>query len=408
VRAVLHVLGLPGGSAAWSELEQLARDTGGDLVRPTRNPADSADRLGLALSGSYVLEVESTPADRAGKPRPLRVAVRRKNLIVRSPRAWLPQADAALAVPVAPVADRRDTGPPPAVKPAVPANAEEPAAPPPGEPSLPSLTGGRDPELDRVLARAVEYVRGYRRDFANVVAEEDYVQTVTRNQATTTGEIRHLKSDFLMVTAADGTPWIPFRDVFELDGTRVRDRDDRLRKLFLDKPDAAMDQALRIRMEGARYNLGSVTRTVNVPTQPLFFLFPQTVAGFRFHRGGQEAIDAVRVWRVDFEETSRPTFIRGREGTDVPASGSFWIDPLTGRILKTQLRARHPGFTPDAPALLMETTVRYRRNDALGLWVPVDMRETYRSKGEWIDATAKYANFRTFQVRTEETIKIPK
>jgi hypothetical protein len=36
------------------------------------------------------------------------------------------------------------------------------------------------------------------------------------------------------------------------------------------------------------------------------------------------------------------------------------------------------------------------------------MVEYYRMRDQTIEATAKYANFRRFQVKTEETIRMPK
>jgi hypothetical protein len=36
------------------------------------------------------------------------------------------------------------------------------------------------------------------------------------------------------------------------------------------------------------------------------------------------------------------------------------------------------------------------------------MTEFYRFSGQTLDATAKYSGFRRFQVKTEETIVIPK
>ena len=61
----------------------------------------------------------------------------------------------------------------------------------------------------------------------------------------------------------------------------------------------------------------------------------------------------------------------------------------------------------------------FRHDPALGMWVPAEMRETYRTLTERslagvprlepiIEGTAVYSNFRRFQVKTEVGNVIPK
>jgi hypothetical protein len=237
------------------------------------------------------------------------------------------------------------------------------------------------------------------------VAEEDYRQTDVRVVA---GGSRRLKSDFLLATTADGQTWVPFRDVFEVDGKPVRDRDERLRKLFLEAPAAsAMEAAAKVQAESARYNVQSPRTTVNVPTTALTFLLEPHLRALRFHRGRDETVEGMLTLRVDFEETGAPTYIQTPEGTDIPARGSFWIDPLTGRIIRSFVEAT--AVTRNVQATnYMEATVLFRRSDRLGMWVPAEMHERYQLSGRTIEGDAKYSNFRSFQVRTEQEIKIPK
>jgi hypothetical protein len=52
------------------------------------------------------------------------------------------------------------------------------------------------------------------------------------------------------------------------------------------------------------------------------------------------------------------------------------------------------------------------RVGTIGLWVPAEMKETYQQQRgtTWftsLDGRATYANFRRFQVTTEEKIKAP-
>ena len=82
-----------------------------------------------------------------------------------------------------------------------------------------------------------------------------------------------------------------FRDVFEVNGRPVRDRDLRLQALFLDEVRLAVDQALEISQESARYNIGQVKRTVNLPTIALSFLHPLNQHRFAFEKIGELSID---------------------------------------------------------------------------------------------------------------------
>jgi VWFA-related protein len=399
-RAAIYVLGLPLGTraASWGELDQLSIATGGDLVRAGRTTDQALDRIGLALSGFYRLELEPSAADRDGRPHTVKVSVARASVTAHAARRIAPRDDPpffAVAPPPPPVVGASDL---------------------PDKPAHAASTGmvrrkGRapaaDPELDTIVARAAEYIAGYFREFRNVVAEEDYVQMVPSARPPVD---RRMKSDFLLVTAPDGNTWIPFRDVFEVDGRPIRDREDRLRKLFLESPPGtALEAMARVQDEGSRFNLVSLGRTdINVPTFALTILLDRNIRAFAFTRGREESIDRVALWRVDFEETGRPTLVRGADGSDVPSSGSFWIDPLTGRIVKTFLRAARDTGSDALAGLTLEATVDYRRSDTLGLWVPAAMREAYRLRGNTVEGRATYSKFRSFQVRTEQELKVVK
>ena len=106
------------------------------------------------------------------------------------------------------------------------------------------------PSLESVLARTGIYVGRFIEQFSSVVAEEKYVQDtlgnlpiimggrggVTSTAVNPPSRHRELKADFLLVKVGP-LEWLPFRDVYEVDGAAVRDREGRLQKLFL-KPSA--------------------------------------------------------------------------------------------------------------------------------------------------------------------------
>ena len=273
--------------------------------------------------------------------------------------------------------------------------------------------------LKIVMQRAGVYVKEFRRQLSSLVAEESYVQGVTpliaRPARPTPPTIhRELRSDFLLVWPAGADRYVEFRDVFEVDGKPVRDRQERLTALFLDgSASGARPRIQRIIDESARYNIGTIERNVNTPTLPLLFLEPDNQPRFRFKRVSAQAPAITRtprepsanftivteVWVVEYEEVQHRTLIRTTEGRNIPARGRFWIEPATGRVLMSEL-------TADSSAVRATIDVSYQSEPLLGFLVPIEMRERYegRRDGTLIEGNATYGNFRQFQVRTEEHI----
>ena len=170
--------------------------------------------------------------------------------------------------------------------------------------------------LDELVDRASDYVALYGKNFVGVVAEESYRQTVRGGRAGTDvrgfpieapSQRRDLKSDVLLVRAPAGDRWIQFRDVFEVDGKPVRDREERLTKLFLQPSADRKRQEEDIAAASARYNIGAVHRTMNVPALALDVLEPSN-----------------RVW---FDLSSRQPQRRDR-GARVPGRGTRPHDDL--------------------------------------------------------------------------------
>jgi hypothetical protein len=142
-----------------------------------------------------------------------------------------------------------------------------------------------------------------------------------------------------------------------------------------------------------------VLRNINTPTLPLDYLSPKRIGGMSFWRDGEETVEGIRAVGLAFEEISRPTMVQPSNGrADVPADGIYWVDPSTGRILKTRISLR-------AGRSEMTTTVSYKPAESLGLWVPAVMNEKYTTPTEEIDGRAVYKNFRSFKVTTETQIK---
>lgn len=264
-------------------------------------------------------------------------------------------------------------------------------------------------DLDTVLARAGAYVEQYQRDFSLLIAEERYLQEVTRPNegpsptggerwtlagVSSTTEGRKLFSEFALVRVRDDerSLWLAFRDVVEVDDRAVPDRGTRLERLFRAPPANAVQQAQAIANESARYNMGDLVRTINVPTLALEFLGPANQKRSSFKKRGEETAAGARVWIVGFEEKARPALIQTPERRDVVTKGVAWIDPETGRIIRTQIDPQLQR------GLKTRITVTYAPEERLGLWVPVEMKEIYELESRQISGEATYTNFRRFDV----------
>lgn len=271
-----------------------------------------------------------------------------------------------------------------------------------------ATTPALEPSIDLVLARAAVYIQRYEKGFAGVVAEETYDQIARQGgRFDQFGSIHHdaakhrvFKSDLLLVRPEGAGGWVQFRDVFEVDGKAVRDRNDRLAKLFLDPSTTAAKQIDKIKQESARYNVGPIDRNINVPVLALQILKVENQPRFLFNHveaAGADRTDGA--WAIDYREVEGGTMIKTNGEADLPVHGRFWIEPATGRVLGTTLTAENQ-------QLAGTIQVDYEEEATLGMLVPRTMHEIYRqfSDGAAMTGVATYANFRRFQVQVEEEI----
>src|SRR5262252_7903090 len=291
-----------------------------------------------------------------------------------------------------------------------------------------ALVAAAPPSGDRVsladlLDRAAWYLDYFVDEFENVVAEESYIQDSStmlpsfspiptgRGGAfppppspTDAARARHrdLRSDFLLVKAPDTEALVPFRDVLTVDGVPVRDREERLAKLFIaDHSGNIMELAERIGAEGARYNLGNMRSTLGNPVLGLGVLQRSYQPRFRFSLGKEDRAVGPSALVVEFKETVSPAMIRGEAGRDLMAHGRVWIDAPTGRVLKTELQV-------EQPAIRATVTTWFRLEEKSGVGVPSEMREQYTlANGNRISTIATYGRFRRFDVSASEDIRTP-
>lgn len=255
----------------------------------------------------------------------------------------------------------------------------------------------QDAGVADLVSRAIRYVEEYERQLSAVVCEERQTQRIVKSDGKT-GRIRELVSDLLVVRTAGGGGAFntqTFRDVISVDGRAVRDRQERLRKLFLGEPRGQLKQAQAIAAESLRYNIG-FNRNIDTLMLPLAILHADIATGFRFARTADG---------VTFDEFRSPSLggsvVKGKR-LDMFLHGGLTIDASTGRLSGARLIAENPTFT-------VTVNVRYEEDAASGLLVPVESREDYRTPNskDRLEVSSTYSNFRRFQVTVDEHVEAP-
>jgi hypothetical protein len=263
--------------------------------------------------------------------------------------------------------------------------------------------------LQTVLARAARYVAEYQQRLAAIVSEEHYRQQVLASSRAgrTNRQYRELRSDVLLVKPGQEDSWVQFRDVFEVDRKPIRDRDQRLYQLFVEAKEDRAVQAQKIQNESARYNIGPLMRTINIPIMGLLFFSAESQQISEYKRGPNANVKALNalapaehIWVVEFKETGTGTIVRGEGGRDLPSNGRAWIDSRTGQILRTEQNSIDTFVRADVD-------VTYRKEPAIDVLVPAEMRETYYlvQRNTTISGRATYSKFRQFTVTTTEKPK---
>jgi hypothetical protein len=270
------------------------------------------------------------------------------------------------------------------------------------------------PKLDQVLARAASYVGEFERQLSGIVADEDYTQQVRGGKVPAPDELRRLRSDLLLVKPVGAQDWMQFRDVYEVNGAAVKDRNDRLMKLFVDPTDSIDARLRAIVRESARFNIGSVDRTMNVPLLPLRFLEAKNQWRSKFKRaasakpddGGSTPIAepghfrvSTEVWTVQYQEREPGTIVRTSRMRDIYARGRFWIDPADGKVLMSEMILENGSIRGTV-------LVNFQSAPLHGLLVPIEMKERYDKTrdGQVIDGFATYGKFRQFKVTVDERL----
>jgi hypothetical protein len=270
----------------------------------------------------------------------------------------------------------------------------------------PVFVSAQKPPLDAVLRLSGAYLAEYEGQVGSVISEEHYTQM--RRGGSAASNTRVLKSDILVINAGEAG-WFGFRDVYEVDGHSVRDHTARLLALVTAPVADSLDQARRLTDESARFNLGDGVRTLNMPTTALIFLRRTEQARSTWTMAGDKRIAGRPTVELRFAEQTTPRMIRTGDGA--AARGRFWIEPDSGRIVRSELSI-------DSMGMQAVTTVTFGPVPNVEPWVPLTMEDSYRwtsrdsgegsrmaSGGGLIEGHATYRNFRTFTVETSMRIK---
>ena len=223
-----------------------------------------------------------------------------------------------------------------------------------------------DPELLQLLQRAGDYVIEYERGFSNLVVEETYAQDleVTVGRLENSGpvlfgaaardtEARRSPSSQVRQDACTGSGGraptscscgSPATSAGRATATSsrwtastVRQREERLVELFSKPSPTCTSRPSGMLAASAGYNIGPVQRTVNLPTLPLAFLLPENQPRFEFRLGERRTIASTEAVELLFQETSRPTLVRGPRGGDLQVKGRFWVNPTRGTVVRSEV-----------------------------------------------------------------------
>ena len=267
--------------------------------------------------------------------------------------------------------------------------------------------GESKPSIRTVRAYAAQW----QAELAAVVAEEHYEQTSVewpRGRAMPRGPrrvaTRRLLSDVLLVRAANTHTWLMFRDVLEVDGKAVRDRQSRFAALFA-RPDADLvASARRIADETARYNLGRLTRNINTPATTLVFLDDTMGASTKWKGPRPVRLNGAAAWEFTFEQMRAPFVLATPDGRPQPATGRISVDGATYRILLTELHVRSTTLSregrPGTVRSVTKLTTRFGPVPGINPWVPLRMQERVEMAGgfdELLTGEAAYTKHRVFQ-----------
>ena len=275
--------------------------------------------------------------------------------------------------------------------------------------SVAALAIVRSQPID-LLARIREQAARLQEEAPSLVAREQYEQTIisissggngwTTNPSVRPPEKRKLISELVMVRLPETAGWMSFRDVLQVDGRKVNDRQQRLIDLLTTPNPNTLQQARALAAESARFNIGRVARTINVPDIGLEFLSARHAARISFNPPERTRIEGAQALVLRFNERTGPTILRTPEGRDLLVSGRVWVEAESAALLRTEVVVRDRQSVGSC-------VVDFAMDERMAIRVPSKMTERYDLPGETINGVAEYSDYRRFGVATSEKVTKP-
>lgn len=254
------------------------------------------------------------------------------------------------------------------------------------------------------IEAASKWAAAFDESLSGLLFRERYRQTAdvgysAGHRLGSTGTELTLEASVFLLQVPGRDRFVVYRDVYSAGGQRVADHTERLQKLLISQASNTHAQAQRLTDASARYNVGSINRNVNTPTMAFEFLSSANLSRLSLREEGRETIDGLDLVVIAFEETARPTLVRGDNGADVPARGRYWVDPLTGAVPRAVVEfMSNAGFSG-------RLEVRLSRHPLLKTWVPVELSERWTSPTSNAAGVARYDRFQRLSVSTDEIVK---
>ena len=265
------------------------------------------------------------------------------------------------------------------------------------------------PDVVALLDRAAALGAALEQRAPALVVEERYAQTAetSRNMGGSTMGVtgggagpamqegdtvrtkQQSRSELLLVRRqAAPLTWSAVRNVLEVGGKASDNAAGRLDGLA----------ANRAGLEAQWAGLGDASRKVHVgavdhetvaPTAALAALRADQRDRMTFRKDGEEKVRGTLAWKITFAELRGPTLFKTRGNVPLPARGTLWIDPQTGKVFRTKVEAGD-GLTTEQ----WRIDVDYAAAAALDAMLPSEMRDRYQSLQGKTDGKASYSGYR--------------
>ena len=207
-----------------------------------------------------------------------------------------------------------------------------------------------------------------------------------------------LEASVFMLKPPSSRDFVLYRDVYRVGTEDVSPDAERLRKLFAAGTADSLRQARAITDGSARFTLVGIPRRIDAPTMAFAYLAGGMLPGLRVRATERDRINGLDVIVVEFQEAARPTVVRGPANEDVPASGRFWIHPESGAVVRAQV-------VLNAGATKGRVDVTLELNQALGAWVPKEMREVWETGAASVTVLAQYDRFERLTLPAGDIIR---